>query len=142
MLNPTNSKKLEHDKIIFFDGVCGLCDQFVTILIDIDRKKILRFSPQQGKYFQTTEITVLINPQMGDSIFYYRGGRIFSKSTAVLNALSDLGGVWKICGIFKLIPKPMRDAVYDLVAKNRYQIFGKKESCRLPTAEEKSRFID
>lgn len=130
-----------HKKIIFFDGVCGVCDRFVTFMMKIDQSKNLKFSPQQGETFQSPEIKKLITKEMGDSIFYLKDGRIYSKSTAVLTALGDMGGVWKLALFFKLIPRPIRDMVYDLIAINRYKIFGKHESCRLPTPEERAKFL-
>jgi predicted DCC family thiol-disulfide oxidoreductase YuxK len=133
--------KLTDQKILFFDGVCGLCDQFITFMVDADRKNVLKFSTQQGEAFQATEVRNLITKEMGDSIFYFRQGKIYSKSTAVLTALSDMGGVWKLALFFKIIPRPIRDVIYGLVAKNRYKIFGKKETCRIPTPEERAKFL-
>lgn len=131
----------ETRKVIFFDGVCGLCDRFITFMVDADRENVLKFATQQGNLFQTPEMKKLVTKEMGDSIFYLKGDKIYSKSSAVLTAISDLGGVWKLVLIFKLIPRFIRDHVYDLVAKNRYQLFGKHETCRLPTVEERERFL-
>lgn len=128
-------------KIIFFDGVCGLCDRFVTFMIDHDKNNIFKFSAQQSELFQIQKVNGLITSEMGDSIFYLRDAQIFSKSTAVLLALADFGGFWKLVLIFKFVPLNIRDSVYDLIAKNRYRIFGKRESCRMPTSDEKSKFI-
>lgn len=128
-------------KIIFFDGVCGLCDHFITFMVDADRENVLKFATQQGEAFQSEEMKKLVKPEMGDSIFYLKGDKIFTKSTAVLTALSDMGGVWRLALILKIIPAPVRDYVYDLIAKNRYQLFGKHDSCRIPTPEERARFI-
>jgi predicted DCC family thiol-disulfide oxidoreductase YuxK len=128
-------------KVIFFDGVCGLCDRFITFMVDADRENVLKFSTQQGEAFQSQEVKSLITEEMGDSIFYLRDGKIFSKSTAVLTAMSDLGGVWKLTSIFKIIPRPIRDLIYDMIAKNRYKLFGKHETCRLPTPEERAKFM-
>jgi predicted DCC family thiol-disulfide oxidoreductase YuxK len=131
----------ENRKIIFFDGVCGLCDRFITFMVDADRKNILMFATQQGEAFQSEEMKKLVKPEMGDSIFYLKGDKIFIKSTAVLTALGDLGGVWKLVLFLKIIPSPIRDYVYDIIAKNRYKIFGKHDTCRIPTPEERAKFI-
>lgn len=128
-------------KVLFFDGVCGLCDHFITFMVDADRMHVLKFATQQGDTFKSEEIQKMIKPEMGDSIFYLKGDKIYSKSSAVLTALSDMGGVWKLLLVFMIIPKPIRDVIYDLVAKNRYSIFGKHEACRLPTAEERAKFL-
>jgi predicted DCC family thiol-disulfide oxidoreductase YuxK len=110
-------------------------------MVYADKKNVLRFATQQGETFQSPAVRSLITEEMGDSIFYLRDGKIFSKSTAVLMALSDLGGMWKVVIIFKLIPHPLRDLVYGVVAKNRYKLFGKYETCRLPTPEERAKFL-
>jgi predicted DCC family thiol-disulfide oxidoreductase YuxK len=133
--------RIEDPKIIFFDGLCGLCDHFVTFMLVADKKNVLKFAPQQGETFQSQEVKKYIRPEVGDSIFYLKGNKFYSKSTAVLTAMSDMGGIWKLASILKLIPTPLRDIIYDIVAKNRYRLFGKHESCRLPTPEEKSKFL-
>lgn len=129
------------NKVIFFDGVCGLCDHFITFMVDADRENVLKFATQQGEEFQKPEMKKLVTPEMGDSIFYLKGDKIYSKSNAVLTALSDLGGVWKLLILLKVIPAPIRDLVYDFIAKNRYKMFGKHETCRLPTPEERAKFL-
>lgn len=128
-------------KVLFFDGVCGLCDHFITFMVDADRENVLKFATQQGDAFQTPDVKNKIDPKMGDSIFYLKGDKIYSKSSAVLTAMSDMGGIWKLLLFFKLIPAPIRDQVYDVVAKNRYKMFGKHETCRLPTPEERAKFL-
>jgi len=133
--------KVLEQKILFFDGVCGLCDHFISFLVVADTKNILQFAPQQGETFQLPEIQRIMKPEVGESLFYLRNGKIYEKSTAVINALCDLGGAWKLIGIFKVIPRPLRDLIYDLGARNRYKIFGKHENCRLPTPEERAKFL-
>lgn len=128
-------------KVIFFDGVCGLCDHFITFMVEADRENVLKFATQQGADFQSEEMKKLVSPEMGDSIFYLKGDKIYSKSTAVLRALGDMGGVWKLALLFLIIPAPVRNYVYDIIAKNRYHFFGKHETCRIPTPEERARFL-
>ena len=132
----------ETRKIIFFDGVCGLCDHFITFMVDVDKKNRLKFATQQGKFFNSAEIQSLVSPEMGESIFYLKGAKIYFKSNAVLNALGDLGGMWSFIHLFKIIPGVFRDLIYDVIARNRYRIFGKREMCRIPTPEEKEKFIN
>jgi predicted DCC family thiol-disulfide oxidoreductase YuxK len=141
VVEPDWGVERETRKVIFFDGVCGLCDHFITFMVDADRENVLKFATQQGDEFQKPEMKKLVTPQMGDSIFYLKGDKIYSKSNAVLTALSDLGGVWKLLLLLKVIPAPIRDVVYDFIAKNRYQMFGKHETCRLPTPEERAKFL-
>ena len=126
-------------KVVFFDGVCGLCDIFVTFMVDADRENTLKFATQQGEAFQ--ELKSRIDPSMGDSVFYLRGEKLYSRSTAALFAISDMGGIWKLSLLFFVVPRVLRNLVYDFVARNRYRVFGKRESCRVPTPEERARFI-
>jgi predicted DCC family thiol-disulfide oxidoreductase YuxK len=77
-----------------------------------------------------------------DTVIFYSNNRIYTRSSAILEIAKHLGGIYKILPVFSIVPPFLRDAVYKLIAKNRYKFFGKKESCRIPTAEERSYFID
>ena len=127
----------QSEKIIIFDGVCGLCNRSIDILIKLDRQKILQYSSLQGEFVKTLKT----GPDI-DSIIFYEDGILYYKSTAILKIFQALGGVWKITAIFYLLPKIIRDFLYDLIAKYRYRIFGKMESCRMPQKEERELFID
>jgi predicted DCC family thiol-disulfide oxidoreductase YuxK len=129
-------------KIVFFDGVCGLCNWWVDVLIRIDRKNRLKFAPQQGSTFQSPQIQTLIFKKTSESLFYLKNGRMFSKSHAVLHILVDMGGPWKFFAVFFLIPERLLNLIYDLVAKNRYSWFGKFHSCRIPNEQERAKFLD
>ena len=126
--------------IIFFDGVCNLCNGFVDFLVRRDKKNVLYYAPLQGSTFKTLDI----QSDSGhlSTIIYKRGDKIYFRSYAVLWILNDLGGVWKIMMLFIIVPPFLRDAVYKFIANNRYRFFGKKETCRLPTPEERARFLD
>jgi predicted DCC family thiol-disulfide oxidoreductase YuxK len=127
-------------KIIFFDGVCGLCNGFVDFVMAVDKNKQFFFSPLQSDFAKShlpEKATKNLN-----SVVLLINGKQYSKSDAVLKILNEIGGLWKLSSIGKILPMKVRDFAYDLVAKNRYQIFGKKDSCRLPTAEERTRFIN
>jgi predicted DCC family thiol-disulfide oxidoreductase YuxK len=138
---------IEHEstqgkKIVFFDGVCGLCNGSVDFLIRIDTKNQLFFSPQQGQLFQSPFIQKLIRPEMGDSIFYLKDQTIYFKSDAIIRILIDVGGVWKVAWLFNIIPLRVRNLVYDFIAQNRYRWFGKKNQCRVPSWKEKAKFLN
>lgn len=122
-------------KIVFFDGECSLCNGLVDFLIKIDRKKILKFASLQGE----TAKDILGQPAGRglDSIIYWVDGRRSEKSTAVLDLLSDLGGLWIVVKGLKIIPEGLRDVIYRFIARHRYQIFGKRPICRVPTEAEK-----
>ena len=125
-------------KIIFFDGYCVLCNGFVDWLLKRDTKAIFKFASLQGE----TAKRLLGQDIQLHTIIYFHDNQRLEKSTAVFMILSDLGGLWKITKIFRLVPSFIRDSLYDLVAKVRYRVAGKRNSCRLPTPEEKQRILD
>ncbi len=127
--------------IVFFDGVCGFCNFFINWLIVRDRHRRLRYSPLQGQTaqlllpahrWQKLSTVVLLTPQ-----------RSWIRSGAVCQILMMLGGPWKVvAALLWLIPFPLRDIGYVLVGKVRYRLFGKLDHCRLPTAQERSLFLN
>ncbi len=141
-LDPPASTDAEpSEPIIFFDGVCGLCNHFVNFVMARDHAGIFRFAPLQG----TTAARLLNLPaeQALDSVVLWDRGDEYDRSAAVVRILSKLGGIWKLlAGLFWIIPLPLRNIAYSCVAKIRYRLFGKKETCRLPTAQERERFLD
>jgi len=131
--------------VVFYDGVCALCHATVRWLLDEDRDGVLAYAPLQGETFATVRETIAL-PEPLDSIVYVRGvgtatPRVAVRSTAVLEILADLGGAWRIVSWARVIPRPVRDAVYDLVARYRYRWFGRYETCRVPRAGEASRLL-
>ncbi len=129
------------ERIVFFDGVCGLCNHTVDFLLRRDAEEILRFAPLQG-----TTATQMLPQDVRDrldTIAYYRIGQRYYRSTALLRVLRDLGGFWGVLGVLLwVIPSPLRDAGYRCVSVLRYRIFGKRAACRVPTSEERARFLD
>ena len=131
--------KLDHP-IIFFDGMCGICNSFVDIIFKADKKGIFKFSPLQGdtakKYLPE------LPEQAGEwSIVYIDDNNIYDQSDATLKILERLGGTWGLLSIFGFLPKGFRNYIYRLVAIYRYRIFGKRDTCRIPTEAEKERFL-
>ncbi len=127
----------QKERIVIFDGICGFCNKSIDILMKLDTQKKFRYTPIQGEFVKTLDIEADI-----DSIVYYEDGTLFYKSTAILKILQALGGLWRMTTVFYLIPQVIRDFIYDLIAKYRYKIFGKKESCRMPEEGEVELFID
>ena len=130
-------------KIIFFDGVCNLCNGFVDFVIRKDKKRIFYFSPLQGKTSKDLKLNYSNLSEEEQSIVYIDEKNIqLEKSDAVIAIAIELFNFGHLFLVFKLIPKFIRDFIYKMVAKNRYRIFGEKSTCRLPTSEERSRFLD
>lgn len=133
--------------VVFFDGVCGLCNCFVDFILSRDRRGAIRFAPLQGetaKAVLSSEFRVpSAKTQSFDTIVWLdSSSREFVRSAAAVRVLWRLGGVWSIIGwLLWLIPRPLRDVGYRLVASNRYRWFGKKETCRLPSPAERERFL-
>jgi predicted DCC family thiol-disulfide oxidoreductase YuxK len=126
--------------VVFFDGVCGLCNAWVDFVIARDWQGRFRFSPLQGAtardWLQMTPETSL------DSVALVDAAGVHRKSDAVGRILVQLGGVWRPMGwLLHLIPRPVRNWGYDVVARRRYRWFGRKEACRLPTPAERARFL-
>lgn len=129
------------DNIVFFDGVCNLCNGLVIFIIKHDHKRRIRFAPLQsdiaGKLLSET------NPELLniDSVIYITGSKNFTGSDAILHMLRDMGGGWKIFYAFKVIPRFIRDYIYNVIAANRYGMFGKRDSCMIPGPGVKERFL-
>jgi len=122
--------------VVIFDGECILCNRCVDILLRLDIRKRLRYTTSQGKFAKTHPIKIQI-----DSITFLENGIFHYKSTAILKILRSLGGIWIIANIFYIIPRFMRDFIYDIIAKHRYNIFGKMASCRIPNNDELNVFL-
>ena len=129
-------------KIILFDGVCSLCDSAVQFVIKHDTKDVFRFVALQSELGQQILKHIGINTANIDSVILYEPGiAYYYKSQAALEIARSLGGFFHFGTIFKIIPTGIRNHLYDYIAKNRYQWYGKKESCWVPTLELKSKFL-
>ena len=127
-------------KIIFFDGYCSLCNGLIDFLMKIDSHRVLKFTSLQGETAKRSLISIS-NRDNPDTVIYLRNGTRYEKSSAILMIFSDLGGIYRSAKLFFVIPKFIRDAIYNFMAKNRYRLFGKRNSCRLPTPQEQSQFL-
>lgn len=129
--------------ILFFDGLCNLCNQFVQTVIKHDKKGIFRFSSLQSATGQHVQGHIL-NEQgkVPDSLVLLYEGRIYVKSDAALKTASMLKGVYPLLTMGYVFPRPLRDAMYDVVAKYRYKWFGRRDECMVPTPELQARFLD
>lgn len=139
-IDPTDAAALREHPIVFFDGVCGLCNSTVDGLMQRDRRAVLRFAPLQG----TTADGVVpdADRESLDSLLLLTEDGLYRRSAAVARILWRVGGFSKFLGtLLWLVPLPLRDLGYRLVARYRYAWFGKKEMCRMPTPEERLRLL-
>lgn len=127
--------------ILLFDGVCNFCDQTVHFIICYDKKEIFKFAALQSNTGQELLKSFHLPTADFNSLVVVKGHRYYTKSTAALEICYSLGGAWKLLFIFKLIPRPIRDYVYDIIAKNRYKWFGKHDHCMIPKPEVRKRFL-
>lgn len=128
------------DRIILFDGVCNLCNRLVQFIIKRDPKARFKFAAIQSGYAKRILSDQGFTSEKVDFIIYIGKNKIHKKSTAVLLILRDLGGIW--LGFYLLIffPRFLRDFLYDKIAGRRYSLFGKRETCMIPSSELKDRF--
>lgn len=136
-LEPSNTP----NPVLVFDGVCGLCNASVDFVIKHDRRRVFRFTPSQSASGRRLLERFGVDPEDVQSVYLVEGGRIKARSTAALLVARRLGFPWALASVFLLVPRPLRDLVYGWIARNRYRWFGKQETCRLPNAEERSRFL-
>lgn len=127
--------------IVLFDGVCNLCNGTVQFIIHHDGAGYFQFASLQSiagaRFIKEYGLTPNMN-----SVILIENGSYYEKSDAALRICRKLEGGWKLLAIFSIIPKPIRDFVYDRIAKNRYRWFGKKDSCMLPNTENHNRFLE
>jgi len=129
-------------KIVLFDGVCNLCNGSVNFLIKQDKKGVLKFASLQSDYAKKMIPKDVLNRENLDTIIFYNDGKFYDRSSAVLKICKALGGRYYVFLVGYLIPRFIRDGLYRFIANNRYKWFGKKEQCRIPTADLKERFLD
>jgi len=128
--------------IVFYDGVCGLCHQSVQFLLVRDKNKTLKFAPLQG---ETAQRRNDLPVELRSVVFVAQAGTpqelLYFRSEAVLRLLDHIGGWWRMVAWLRIVPRPVRDAVYDGIARRRYRWFGKFDSCRMTPPALRSRFL-
>ncbi len=131
--------------VVFYDGVCRLCDRTVRFLLQIDRDRVLWFAPLQGEAAKrlnkgsapTDMKTMLFVEDYGTD-----NERVSSRSTGILRMLARVGGAWRVVSWVRVVPAPLRDLVYRVVARYRYRWFVRFDVCKLPSGDESERFLD
>ena len=127
--------------VILFDGVCNLCNGLVNFVIPRDPKAKFRFAALQWESGQKLLNKFHLPTDDFNTFILVEGDPYYKKSTAALRVLKDLGGAWSIFYMFILVPSPIRNFVYNIIAGNRCRWFGKKDQCLIPTADIKNRFL-
>jgi len=135
-----NSPYLDQ-KIVFFDGICVLCNRAVDFLLNKDRRKRLKFASLQSDYAKIFLKQFHNQLAEQDTIIFYDEGRIFIKSTAILKIAGCLGLPYSAFAMLIIIPSQWRDYIYDIISRNRARWFGKREKCRVPDQETSGRII-
>lgn len=128
-------------RIVFFDGVCNLCNGTVDFLVRHDHRRELRYASLQSEIGQRMLAAYGLPTAEFGSFIYLDRGRPHLRSSGAIRVAMRLGGLWTLMGVFLIVPPFIRNAVYDWVARNRYRWFGKRETCRLPTPEERALFL-
>ncbi len=131
--------------LVLYDGVCGLCNRLVRFLLRIDHRNVLCFAPLQGptaarlaeRHGFSLDVETLVYVRS----FGLKHEHAYDRSDAVLRLLGDVGGVWWPLSLLRVLPRLLRDAVYDWIARHRYRWFGKYDSCPLPSPEQRARFL-
>ena len=132
--------------VVLFDGVCALCDRSVRFLLARDPEGKLAYAQLQG---ETARAVLARHPDVDEAlstVLYVRGmgtqsEELYERSDAAFEILRDLGGVWRWVAWLRFIPRPVRNTVYDFIARHRYRWFGKYDACRLPGADTNERFL-
>lgn len=129
--------------VLFFDGVCNLCNASVQFVIRHDRQAVIRFASLQSAAGQ--KAMEAVSAQMGhvpDSLIFLDNGRYYTESDAALRVAGHLDGGWRTFRFLRIFPAMIRNWAYRLVSRNRYRWFGKQDACMMPSPELKARFLE
>jgi predicted DCC family thiol-disulfide oxidoreductase YuxK len=140
-MTPGAMQRWPDDDVILYDGVCIFCSRWIRFVLARDRDRRFRITQIQSPYGTRLAQTFGINPDDPDTNAVVHGGVAWLRSDGALTVLSNLAG-WRWTRVFFAVPKPLRDAVYNVIADNRYRIFGKYETCFVPDAEMKARVME
>lgn len=131
----------QYKRVIVFDGVCNFCNAFVSFVLNRDRTALFKFGTLQSQPAQLILKQMDLPTEDYETFLLLENGIIFTKSTAALRILRALPGYWSWLYAFIIIPRPVRDFVYSVIARYRYRWMGKSDTCRVPSPQERARFI-
>jgi len=132
---------MSNHHVIIFDGVCNFCNSSINFIIKRDHSNNFVFAPMQSPAAQKLIADYNVENVGFDTFLLIKNGKCFYRTNAAIEIAQDLRGVWPLFKVFKILPRPIRDYFYRLFARNRYSIFGKKETCMVPTKELKNKFL-
>jgi predicted DCC family thiol-disulfide oxidoreductase YuxK len=133
---------MQEHPIILFDGVCNFCNGAINFLLKQDKKDVFRFATLQSAAGQKLLEQYHLSKEDFDSFVLIENGKAYQKSDASLRVMNKLAWYWKEVQVLQIVPRFLRDAIYDFVAGNRYKWFGKKDACMVPTHQMKKQFLD
>jgi predicted DCC family thiol-disulfide oxidoreductase YuxK len=136
----SNGITMENDPIILFDGCCNLCSRSVQFIINHDSERLFKFVPLQSKPGESLIAKVGKNSDPLESMILIEGSRSLMKSDAIIRIFQQLPGKWAYLSHISIIPKPIRDKIYDLIARYRHKWFGQQTSCPHPFHEDIDKF--
>jgi predicted DCC family thiol-disulfide oxidoreductase YuxK len=140
-LDPQQHKWAGYERVIVFDGVCHWCTAWVNFTLGRDPHGKFKFGTLQSPQAQQILKQLRLPADNFETFLLLERGWVFTKSTAALKIARQLPGLWPLLYLGIVIPRPLRDAVYDYVARRRYRLMGKAETCRVPTPAERERFV-
>jgi predicted DCC family thiol-disulfide oxidoreductase YuxK len=130
-----------NNPIILYDGVCHLCNGVINYILPRDKKRHFKFSPLQSETGQALLHKFNLPTDDYDSFVLVEGENVYQRSSAAIRVMQGMGFPYNLGGILWILPRPIRDALYNWVAKNRYKWFGQYDSCLMPTPDIKERFL-
>ena len=133
---------MNESPLVLFDGVCNFCNYWIRFIIKRDKKATLKFTSLQGETAKSILPEYSTNPEILSSVILIENGKAYTESSAAIRICKHLDSGWKLLYGLIIIPKFIRDAVYKLIARNRYSWFGKKDQCMIPSANDRERFLD
>ncbi|MFW2364858.1 MAG: thiol-disulfide oxidoreductase DCC family protein [Desulforhopalus sp.] len=132
---------MDNRYIVIFDGVCVFCNGVVNFIINRDPESVFSFSPMQSEVAQSLIEKHGASTEILNTLMLIKNGKCYLRTDAILEIAKDISGFWYFFNIFKIIPRPLRDFLYTIFARNRYNLFGKRNSCMVPTENVRNRFI-
>jgi len=127
--------------VVIFDGVCNFCNSTVNFIIQHDMDGVFCFTPMQSVFAKELAGQYYINNVGIDTLLLIKNNTVYTRSDAAIEIANNLSGYWYLLNVFKVVPRPVRDFLYKLLAKNRYALFGKSDNCIVPTPAVASRFV-